>query len=149
MKNLAIPAIFVAAALVAGIVALMPVEEASAVHTTLLANIQDQTRSLYFTTDAGADADNDIILVPLLTGQAFAGHVIVTSSGTGICQVQTSGGDDVIVDGTADDTVVGALIINANAGTPNPAGFANTEDIQLDTPIDTTCSVMMVVTQLE
>jgi len=176
MKKLAIPAILAATVMVAGIFAFMPVEQASTVHasgtitiesdadidtiltntgtiltntgTTLQANIEDQRRGLYFNTHVtGADID-EIILVPLATGEAFSAHVVLSSSGTGACSNLETGGDVTLLAGAA-NAVTTITLTNSNAGSANPAAFTDGIDIELDTPADTECSVTMVVTQFE
>ena len=174
MNKLAIPAILAATVLVAGIFAFMPVEQASTVHisgtittasdadidtiltntgtiltntgTTLQANIEDQRRGLYFNTHV-TGADIDEILVPLATGEAFSAHVVLSSSGTGACILQTDS-NEVLLTGVA-NAVITTTLTNSNAGAAAPAAFTDADDIELDTPADTECSVTMVVTQLE
>ena len=174
MNKLAIPAILAATVLVAGIFAFMPVEQASTVHisgtittasdadidtiltntgtiltntgTTLQANIEDQRRGLYFNTHV-TGADIDEILVPLATGEAFSAHVVLSSSGSNACNLETDG--DVTLLAGAANAVTTITLTNSNAGSANPAAFTDGIDIELDTPANTECSVTMVITQFE
>ena len=146
MNRITIPAILVATVMVAGMFAFMPVEQASTVHTTVQANIEDQNRGLYFNTHV-TTADIDEILVPLATGVAFSAHVVLSSSGSNACNLETGAGVTLLAG--AANAVTTITLTNSNAGSANPAAFTDGIDIELDSPANTECSVTMVVTQFE
>jgi len=144
--KLVLPTILIATALVAGLFALMPVETATSVHTTIAANVTDQSRALYFQTDAGA-AEIDDIIIPLAAGQAFQADVTLSSAG-GVCLVEDTVGPTALVTGVNGDVIV-ATIGNANASTTNTAGFADDDDIRIDTAANTSCYLTFVITEFD
>ena len=144
MNKLVLPSIVLAAILATGMLAFAPIEEASAVHTTLLANIQDQDRTIFLQIDAGASTEPDLVIITLGGTDAFSAEISVTSSGTGACIVQDAS-DTALVTGTVDDTVQNLVAI---AGTFT--GFELGEDVELDAvPADTTCSIFMHIIEWE
>jgi len=144
MNKLVLPSIALAAILATGMLAFAPVQEASAVHTTLLANIEDQDRTVFFTIDAGGDAEANLTMITLGAADSFSAEISVTSSGTGACVLEDASAT-ALVTGTVDDTVQNLVAI---AGTFT--GFALGEDIVLDAvPADTTCTVFMHIIEWE
>jgi len=141
MNKLVLPSIALAAILATGIMAMAPIQEASAVHTTLLANIQDQDRTIFLSIDAGGDAETNLVILTLGAGDAFDAEGVITSSGTGACLLTDTSGDALITS-TVDDAVRGTF--TAGAG-----NFADGEDILITVPIDTTCSIFIHVIEWE
>jgi len=71
MNKIIIPSILVATVLIAGAFALMPVEKASTVHTTIATNVDQADRYMVFQVMTGttAAAIDDTVLIPAKTGQ--------------------------------------------------------------------------------
>ena len=132
MNKLVIPSIAVIAVLMVGAISFTPVDKASAVHTTLLANIEDQERFLSLTIDNGSGgALIDLVVATIAASQVIAGEVLLTSAGAGICDLQDQG-DQVLVEGTADTPIAGTLVLTAN-------NFDAGDDLELDVADNTTC----------
>ena len=141
MNSILIPSIIIFSVLAIGALGFAPVEQATAVHTTLLANIEDQDRAFSLHTDAGADADLNVVIITLGSNDAFDAEGILTSSGTGACLLEDVG-TTALITGTVDNVV--RATFTAGAG-----GFDAGEDIQLDTPADTTCNLFIHVIEWE
>lgn len=94
MNRLVIPSILTATVLVAGLFALMPIEKASTVHSTIIQDVGRSTaKSVYV--GAGATALNEVpIMTTGATGKEFRGRVMamVTDSS------QAGGAADVLVE---------------------------------------------------
>ena len=145
MKNTVISAILIGTALVAGIFAFMPVEQATSVHTTIAGNITDQTRGIYFQTDSDGGDANEVI-IPIAAGEAFQATVTVSSAG-GACVVEDDDGTALVTG--VDGTVVIATIGNVNASTTNTALFIDDDDVRLDTAANTSCYVTFLITEFD
>jgi len=143
MNKITIPVILVATVMVAGAFAFMPVEQATTVHTTIISNVEDQPRSITVTTDVGAVTQDNEVVVVLDAGDAFVGTAILSSAGAGACSLQDAS-DDVLLAGIA-DAVTNDVI--GNDGTT--AGFLDAENVELDTPANTSCYLTIVVSQWE
>ena len=142
MNKLVIPSIAVIAVLMVGAISFTPVDKASAVHTTLLANIEDQERFLSLTVDNGSGAGlDDLVLATIATGQVIAGEVLITSAGTGVCDLQDDG-DNVLVEGGANTIIQGALVIGQN-------NFNDDDDLEIEVPDNTTCHFYIHFSQYE
>jgi len=145
--KLILPTVLIATALVAGIFALMPVETATSVHTTIAANVTDQSRTLYFHTDSGAAGDLNEVIIPLALLQAFEATGTLSSAG-GACVLEDSVGPTALITGV-DGTVVLNTFGNANASTTQTTDFDNGEDIVLDTPANTSCYLTLLITEFD
>ena len=88
MNKIVIPVILVSITLVAGIFALMPIEKASTVHTTISANVDDQNRAMSWTIEGAAATYTIIPVGDLITGTA----TLSTIDGTGACEIRAVGG---------------------------------------------------------
>ena len=143
MNRILIPSILLATVLVAGFFAFAPVEKVSTVHTTIADNIEQKTQTATFTTDA-ITAQNDKVLIVLDGTETFTGDVVLSSAG-GTCLVEDAGGTLLVT--AADGIVATAALSNAGGGTPS--GFLEGEDIQLDTPANTSCYVTFIVDEWE
>lgn len=143
MSRVLLPSILVFSVLAIGALGFAPVEQATAVHTTIAANIEDQDRAFSLQTDAGAGADLDVLIITLGANDAFIAEGILTSSGTGACILEDATDGTDLITGTADNVVQAAFQIG------NPAGFVAGDDIQLDTPADTTCNLFVHIIEWE
>ena len=142
MNKLVIPSIAVIAVLMVGAISFTPVDKASAVHTTLLANIEDQERFLSLTVDNGSGGLlADRLVTSIATGQVIAAEVLLTSSGTGLCDLADQG-EGVLVEGAVDSVIAGTLVIDAGE-------FDDDDDLELDIPDDTTCHLFIHFSQYE
>ena len=120
MTKLTIPAILAATIMVAGIFAFMPVEQASTVHTTIVADL-GRTSSVILDAATIADPGNSATSTVTVVQAATAGNVIngiycieatTTDIDTLAVQVITSTGTVEILDAALDDIAV----CNAFAG---------------------------------
>ena len=119
MKNYTIPVILSVTILVAGIFAMMPVEDASTVHTTLAANIDKQDRSISYSFSTGATLISDAINANILPFKldAWQGSAnVIVSDGAGTCLVNEVADGGTETDGTeaagASQTGVGSSDAN-------------------------------------
>ena len=141
--KLVIPTLLAVTAIIAAVFAFVPVDQASAVHTTLLANIEDQDRAFSLMVDSGPDAEADLTVITLGATDDFNAEGILSSSGTGACVLDDASGTDLIT-GTVDDAVAATF----QAGTT--AGFALGEDLVLDAvPANTQCNLFIHVMEWE
>ena len=101
MKKYAVPLILLSVVLVAGIFALTPVYQASTVHTTITAGIDDQNRAMTWTIEDGIATHIVVPVGNLITGTA----ILSTIDGGGTCELRTGAG--VNDDGPIDDLVLG------------------------------------------
>ena len=141
MNKIVIPAILVSITLVAGIFALMPVEKASTVHTTIIANSDDQLRVLHFIVEAG---ETNFVLIPgntiTSTDAGDVTAVLTEFGGGGTCTLQDQGdatfgvatgaGDSELIDITGD------------------TDWAANDAIEIDTTAGSTCAVSIIITDL-
>ena len=95
MNKLAIPAMLTAVVMVVGALAILPVDNASAVHTTIATNINQQDRYINFIYGSGSVADTNVIIIPAKTGQtlqvAIAPSQVVDGVGAAITFEDTNG----------------------------------------------------------
>lgn len=104
--------------IVAAAFAVMPIEKASTVHTTISTNINTQDRGISWTFEAAAPSTN--IVIPAKANLDIIGTATLsTIDGAGTCELQDTGGDVIIAAQTAGNT----LVANIDAGT-TPVGFA-------------------------
>ena len=137
MNRLVIPTIAVLAVIALGTIILSPVDQVSAVHTTILANIEDQQRTLYFTADNGSSvADTNIVIATLGAAQDFGANGFV-SSVNGACGIDDQG-DATLIVGVANTIVEGSIdVLEGN--------YALGDDIEIDIDGDTTCYVYLQI----
>ena len=136
MNRLVIPTIVVLAVIALGTIMLSPVDKVSAVHTTLLANIEDQQRTLFFTMDNGSTAANiDIVVITLDAGDDFNSEGFISSAGAGDCDLEDPLDLD-LINSVADEVVEGVADVGVGA-------LADGEDIEIDISANTTCSLYL------
>ena len=144
MNKVVIPNILVFTVFVAGVIAFSPVDQATAVHTTIAANVEDQDRTLSLLVDAGASAESDLTVITLGTSDAFKAEGILTSMGTGACTLGNTGGEN-LIPGTVDDAVAATEF---TAGITS--GFDLGDDLILEAvPANTTCSLFLHIIEWE
>lgn len=99
-NKLLIPGILAATVLVAGIFALMPVDRASTVHTTILQTVE---RPLVYHLGAGSSALTDVPIAQVADNREMRGLIAATITDS----TQTAGNAGLELHCTADQTLIG------------------------------------------
>ena len=110
MNKLAIPAILAATILVAGIFALLPVEKAATVHTTILASVEHLNVDVFYADAADVGASNHAALADG-TDTVLIGVLVTNNAGVPVTTLVA--GDFTGVASAADGSAAATLVFNA------------------------------------
>jgi len=136
MNKIIIPSILVAVLMIAGAFAIMPVEKASTVHTTIATNVNQQFRGISYTVEGG---NADIVLIP--AGVLTAADAVVTNIGSaGTCTLEDQTG-----------AVIGAAVGSGVTNTidvDGDADFADGDALRVDASAGATCEITVFVQDL-
>ncbi|MCH7647015.1 MAG: hypothetical protein IIA83_00190 [Thaumarchaeota archaeon] len=146
MAKYLIPSLLVITVLVAGIYALVPVEQASAVHTTIAANISSQDRIISYSFSTGTTAltdGNDANILPFKSGAWTGSANIIVTDGSGICRVFE------VADATTETS--GTSVAGATQTGPGSSQFdafpASTDRVHVAVAANMDCTVVVFLDQ--